>query len=180
MDVNVTQLDSPGELPVRMPSPFAPGPVPIARRALEQLRAELPAEARSALAADGKMFGVLVVKDGERVGFLRAFSGMIGRSWHLPGFVPPAFDQVARDAFWIPGEAELTLLGDRIAELDAQIAALVGEAEHRDERHAARVRLRRERQLLDEDRAARSRGFLARIYETYSLSNARGELRPMR
>ncbi|HUS31928.1 MAG TPA: RluA family pseudouridine synthase [Kofleriaceae bacterium] len=112
MDVAVTYLDSPGDVPARMPSPFAPEPVPIARRAMERLRAELPVETLRLLATDGKMFGVLVVRDGDRIGFLRAFSGMIGRSWHLPGFVPPAFDEAARDSFWIAGEAELATLTD--------------------------------------------------------------------
>jgi tRNA pseudouridine32 synthase/23S rRNA pseudouridine746 synthase len=112
MDANVTYLVSPGELPPRMPSPFAPTPCAVARRAMEQLRAELPPDTQRGLATDGKMFGVLVVRDGDRLGFLRAFSGMVGRSWHLPGFVPPAFDEAARDAFWIAGEAELATLTD--------------------------------------------------------------------
>ena len=39
------------------------------------------------------MFGVLVVAapDG-RIGYLRAFSGMLGGSWHVDGFAPPVFD----------------------------------------------------------------------------------------
>src|SRR5881628_988960 len=114
MDAIVTYLDpQPGALdvPARMPSPFAQGaPSPLAHRALERLRAELPADLARALEVPGggKMFGVLVVADRNgRIGFLRAFSGMVGRSWHVPGFVPPAFDESARDAFWIAGEAEL-------------------------------------------------------------------------
>jgi tRNA pseudouridine32 synthase / 23S rRNA pseudouridine746 synthase len=115
MDVNVTYVDSLGELPARMPSPFVAEPCSVARRAMERLRAELPVEILNALASDGKMFGVLVVRDGDRIGFLRAFSGMVGRSWHLPRFVPPAFDEAARDAFWIEGEAELASITDASA-----------------------------------------------------------------
>ena len=57
------------------------------------------------------MFGVLVVAtpDG-RIGFLRAFSGMLDGSWHRDGFVPPAFDVAARDAFWPAAEAALATL----------------------------------------------------------------------
>jgi tRNA pseudouridine32 synthase/23S rRNA pseudouridine746 synthase len=144
MDVNVTYVDSPGDVPARMPSPFAPVPCPIAQRAMVRLRAELPTEVLRTLATDGKMFGVLVVRDGERIGFLRGFSGMIGRSWHLPGFVPPAFDEAARDAFWIAGEADLSALTDPAA------------------------------------RTALSRTLLPRIHATYSLANARGEVRSLR
>ena len=130
MDAIVTYLDpQPGahDVPARMPSPFVPGPpCPLAQRAAERLRAELPAEVARTLETPGggKMFGVLVVADREgRIGFLRGFSGMVGRSWHLPGFVPPTFDEAARDAFWIAGEAELDAIAARIADVDAQIAA---------------------------------------------------------
>ena len=58
------------------------------------------------------MFGVLVIaaSDGT-VGYLRGFSGMIAGQWTVEGWAPPAFDVDARDAVWIPGEAELYRLG---------------------------------------------------------------------
>ncbi len=60
----------------------------------------------------GKMIGVLVVEapDGT-VGYLRAFSGMMAGLWTIEGWAPPAYDVAARDAVWIPGEAELYDLG---------------------------------------------------------------------
>lgn len=60
----------------------------------------------------GKMIGVLVVEapDGT-VGYLRAFSGMMAGRWTIEGWAPPAYDVAARDAVWIPGEAELYDLG---------------------------------------------------------------------
>lgn len=111
-------------VPARVPSPFAPVPHPVAQRAAEQLKAELAAGlARElGLAEDGKMFGVLVVADGEgRVGFLRAFSGMVRGRWELAGFVPPAFDVEARDAFWPAGECELATLGSQIHALEEEL-----------------------------------------------------------
>lgn len=122
----VTYFDpqpEPAELPARFPSPFAPGlPVPIARRAAAALVAELR---RGVLAGGvdlrgldqpggGKMFGVLVVAapDG-RVGYLRAFSGMLAGRWDLAGFAPPLFEQPARDEFWPAGEAELRAIEDQ-------------------------------------------------------------------
>lgn len=122
----VTYLDG-ARPPERMPSPFAVEPHPLARRAAAQLRAQLEAGlARElGLAEDGKMFGVLVVADRDgRIGFLRAFSGMVRGRWHLDGFAPPAFDSDARDAFWPAGECELARLGADLNALDEQMAPL--------------------------------------------------------
>jgi tRNA pseudouridine32 synthase/23S rRNA pseudouridine746 synthase len=126
----VTYFDpqpAPSEVPPRLASPFAPGPPhPLARRAAEELRSRLR---RGELArgfelssldepGPGKMFGVLVVAapDG-RIGYLCAFSGMLGERWHVEGFAPPLFDPAARDTFWPAVQAELYALEDRHTEL---------------------------------------------------------------
>jgi tRNA pseudouridine32 synthase/23S rRNA pseudouridine746 synthase len=151
----ITYFDPPPtahELPARMPSPFATEPHPIAMRAARELAGTLPPP------SEGKMFGVLVVRarDG-RIGYLRAFSGMLDGSWHRAGFVGPVFDEAARDAFWPAGEAGLDELAARQRELDddpihARLAELrrrhAGEldalrarhAERKAARHAARAR----------------------------------------
>ena len=196
--------------------------------------AELP----DALRREGKMFGVLVVRDGDRVGFLRAFSGMVDGRWLIDGFVPPAFDLAARDAFWIAGEEELIAIADRMAAVDQELAPLRDDlARLRDEHarelsdlkalHAASKKRRDElrmadssqadrlaresaketnekrdvvrrhrsletilldkiapleaqRKAFDDERARKSRGFLVRIHNTYSLPNGAGEERPLR
>lgn len=123
----------PSDVPARMPSPFGAAH-PLARAAAERVIRELSPELRRELDAPGggKMFGVLVVaaRDG-RIGFLRAFSGMLAGSWHAPGFVPPAFDAAQRDATWPAGEAEL-------AAIDRELRAFVDGDAHRDAlaRHA--------------------------------------------
>ena len=229
-----------GELPARFPSPFAGAPHPLARRAAAELLAVLGR--RPPEPSGGKMFGVLVVEDaGGRIGYLRAFSGMLDGRWHAPGFVPPAFDAEARDAFWPAGEAGLGVLADRLDALDAEAAPLrralaaldarlaaeaaalrAGHAANRAHRHAAREaagidaaarraldqasradgaahraqraahRAAREpaaaqlavldgaRAALDRERAARSRGLLERLQDTYELADARGERRSLR
>jgi tRNA pseudouridine32 synthase/23S rRNA pseudouridine746 synthase len=124
--VELTPLDAPAaELPARLPSPFGP-PHPLARRAAARLQEELRSGAVAGLGDQerGKMFGVLVAADGAgRIGFLRAFSGMLGGRWRAEGFVGPLFDEAARDAFWPAGEAELDAADERLAALTARAAA---------------------------------------------------------
>ena len=107
----------PPVLPERFASPFGEPPA-IARRAADELVATL------GRLDEGKMFGVLVVADRDgRVGYLRGFSGMLGGSWDVAGFVPPAFDLAARDEFWPAGEAELATIEQRHRELSARVAS---------------------------------------------------------
>jgi tRNA pseudouridine32 synthase/23S rRNA pseudouridine746 synthase len=255
----VTYLDAPMTLPARMPSPFGE-PHAVARHAASHLRRELDAGlARDlGLAGDGKMFGVLVVRDRDgRLGFMKAFSGMVRGTWLVEGFVPPAFDLEARDQFWPAGEQQLDALAaeigaveSRIAPLQTMLAALAArheaelvetrarhranrearrdqrarisceaepeharissdsepqptsdslhaldqlsrrdaaerrrlDARHADERAAIEARLApllAERAKLDTDRTMRSRALHARIFATYSLPNARGEIRSL-
>jgi tRNA pseudouridine32 synthase/23S rRNA pseudouridine746 synthase len=67
----------------------------------------------------GKMFGVLVVqkKTGE-IGFLKGFSGKLGNSNHHKGFVPPVFDILTTNSFFIKEESILNELNAKIQELE--------------------------------------------------------------
>lgn len=144
-----------------MPSPMAVDPPPLARRAAEELQRELRQglAARAGLDQSGKMFGVLVVADDNgRVGYLRAYSGMLAGSWHADGFAPPLFDWDARQRFWPDGQRALdefetrieaatasdpaASLAGRLAAMDAafnrDMAALV--ATHRERKAARRAR----------------------------------------
>ena len=167
----VTYFDpqpAPAELPVRLASPFAPGPPhPLAHRAAQELQRLILGGSLGLGSLDepghGKMFGVLAVATPEgRIGYLRGFSGMLGERWLVEGFVPPLFDFAARDAFWPAGQAELYALEDhhteltqgaepvalraRLAELSARHASAAQELrarheENRRQRHEARRRL---------------------------------------
>ncbi|HEY1812353.1 MAG TPA: RluA family pseudouridine synthase [Kofleriaceae bacterium] len=145
------------ELPVRMPSPFASEPHPIALRAARELVAALPDEHRRE-ARDGKMFGALVVRSPDgRIGYLRAFSGMLGGAWELDGFVPPAFDRARRDAFWPAGEAELAELAAReiaLADDPARAVLAAIRARHAGELAALQARHRDRRAARRDARAA--------------------------
>lgn len=142
--------------PARLPSPFASGaPHPLAARAAAELMSSLDAGwplPQSAFLSPqrGKMFGVLVVATPEgRLGYLKAFSGMLDGHWQRPGFAPPVFDEDARDRFWPAGEAALRADDAALAEIEARLH----EAEAR---HAALVDEQREaRKTLDEMHRAR-------------------------
>ncbi|WP_310572259.1 RluA family pseudouridine synthase [Gemmatimonas sp.] len=115
--IRFTSPPDASDLPARFPSPFDRAAVhPLARRAAMETMdlLQLPAMApwRLDQPGNGKMFGVLVVaaSDGT-VGYLRGFSGMVAGMWTIEGWAPPTYDEAARDAVWIPGEAELYDLG---------------------------------------------------------------------
>lgn len=158
------------EIPQRFPSPFDRAAVhPLARRAALELIDLLQSRSAAAWglqeAGGGKMFGVLVVAapDGT-LGYLRGFSGMLAGQWVLDGWAPPAFDAAARDAIWVPGEAEMLRLRadrDRLASdpaVSLNASALLA---------------------LDEARAARSRELMPLIQATYRLSDAAGDARTL-
>lgn len=139
-DLFVPLLPPPGEdeLPRRFPSPFdARAPHPLALRAKAALAGELAArfgealpvsERSSAEEADdrteGKMFAVLVVRDGDgRVGYLRGFSGMLAGEWLAPGFVPPMFELAAREPWWSEAQDQLRRWDEEWRELAHGAAA---------------------------------------------------------
>ncbi len=160
----------PHEVDGSFPSPFDEhGPSVLARRAAEQLQAELRAghiapDLPSALLdgpEGGKMFGVLVVREpGGRLGFLRSFSGMLAGRWDVPGFVPPLFDRETRERLEPEGEAvvkamharaEALRLAPELAALRAEHEAM--EARHAEERTALRARHEARRKLRHVRRA---------------------------
>jgi len=161
----------PAELPARFPSPFAPGPPhPLARRAADQLRAELAAGLARRGGADldapggGKMFGVLVVATaGGEIGALRAFSGMLGERWEVDGFVPPVFDARARDAFWPGGEAELAVIDRELGAIaqGPERAAARAALDAIDARHAAGLAELAARHRASRDARRQSRAAIA-------------------
>jgi len=119
-DNNVLANDS---LPQGFPSPFNNTPHLLAQQASLLLQQYLNAQTDWRHDFDkpdgGKMFGVLVMRDqmGE-IGFLSAFSGMLAGQWILPGFVPPLFNPVERNAFLAQGEADLAQYAENIAVLE--------------------------------------------------------------
>lgn len=73
----------------------------------------------AAEAAQGKMFGVLVVEDSSGVrGFLAAYSGLLCGRNDLPYFVPAVYDMLHPDGHFKVGEREISAINRRVAELE--------------------------------------------------------------
>lgn len=100
----------------------------------------------------GKMFGVLVVEDSEgRLGYLAAFSGNLAGSNLHDYFVPPIYDMLQPGDFFRRGEAEITAINQRIAELTK------GEAYTLAKRDLEQMRADAERQLSEFKRVVAER-----------------------
>ncbi|KGO93206.1 pseudouridine synthase [Flavobacterium subsaxonicum WB 4.1-42 = DSM 21790] len=68
----------------------------------------------------GKMFGVLVVEDTEgKLGYLSAFSGKLAGSNTHQKFVPPVFDMLAEDSFFLQGQELLNTINKQVKIIEA-------------------------------------------------------------
>ena len=114
-----TPQPSAEELPHLFTYPFHYTPHPLIQRAAAELRTYLlSCSSWQAELQGGKMFGVLLVRNAAgELGFLAAFSGLLGGSNRQPYFVPPVFDFLDPQGFFKKGEAQLT-------EMNRQVAAL--------------------------------------------------------
>ena len=122
------------EAPGRFNNPFYYSPHALCILAAGEVRAMIARDnAVAANAAKGKMFGVLVVRDGDgELGFLAAFSGLLAGRNSVPGFVPPVFDMQAPDGYFKKEEAEISALNRKIKETesgDAYTAAVAAVAD---------------------------------------------------
>tara|TARA_B110000305_G_C19465061_1_gene657253 strand:+ start:3678 stop:5420 length:1743 start_codon:yes stop_codon:yes gene_type:complete len=115
------------EVPTKFTYPFFYDPNPLSVIAAEELQAyiqnEMDWDHDFGLDADsdsgaGKMFGVLVVqnKEGE-LGYLSSFSGKIANSNLHLGFVPPVFDMLDPNGFFVRDMDELSEINRVTAEL---------------------------------------------------------------
>lgn len=67
----------------------------------------------------GKMFGVLVVRNGNgQLGYLATFSGKLGGKNRYPGFVPPIVDLLEEDGFYRRGEDVISAINHQIKKVE--------------------------------------------------------------
>lgn len=68
----------------------------------------------------GKMFGVLVIQDTEgNLGYLSAFSGKLADSNDHPKFVPPVFDMLVEDSFFLKEQYILNNINQQVKDIES-------------------------------------------------------------
>lgn len=108
-------------LPKRFTFPFYYDPHPLSELASKELQVHLETQTnwKHNFHQIGKMFGILIVqKENGEVGYLSAFSGKLADRNHLNGFVPPVFDMLAKNSFYLEGQKELNILNANIKILE--------------------------------------------------------------
>ena len=107
-------------LPERFTFPFCYTPHPLCVAAAKEVQAYLGLqEAWKEELAQGKMFGVLVVRTQEgETGYLAAFSGILAGSNVHPFFVPPGYDLLQPQGFFKIEEEQISQINTRIGLLE--------------------------------------------------------------
>ncbi len=120
------------EPPRQFTYPFHYTPHPLCLEAAAQVRRYLDSRADwAAELAEGKMLGVLVVRDGGgSTGFLAAFSGNLAGSNVHSYFVPPVYDLLQPNGEFRQGEEAISGINRKISQLEqsATLAQLRAEA----------------------------------------------------
>jgi tRNA pseudouridine32 synthase/23S rRNA pseudouridine746 synthase len=128
-------------LPERFTFPFYYEPHALTQLAAEELQSyleeEFTAEHNFGLDENqeglviGKMFGVLVVQDADgRLGYLSAFSGKLANSNDHDRFVPPVFDMLTEDGFFLQEEKLLNEMNRAIEMLESDVSYVRMKKEH--------------------------------------------------
>lgn len=150
-------LDNSITLPDKFTYPFCYKPHAVCITAAGQLIAHIEGDERLLSAAkQGKMFGVLVVKDNDgQLGFLAAYSGTTNFDFDNSYFVPPVFDYLQEDGFFKIGEREITAINHRIdeAEKNPELERLKKQTETL--RTTASEEIEAYRRLIDEAKTLR-------------------------
>lgn len=109
-----------GDAPRQFTYPFNYEPHPWCREAALVVQHAIGENAAWREDADrGKMFGVLIVEDGEgRHFFLAAYSGLLAGRNDWPFFVPPVYDAQAEDGYFKTHEREISAINKDIDRLE--------------------------------------------------------------
>lgn len=153
------------ELPKQFTYPFSYEPHPLSVMAADEVRAYISSQNQwSEELAQGKMFGVLVVRNGQgELGFLAAFSGQLAGTYQHDYFVPPVYDLSEPDGFFRDEERYISSLNDKVESIASSaeylsLRSLVERLEEQVERLASEWRLRLAQ--AKEERDARRTGSL--------------------
>lgn len=163
-------------IPEKFTYPFHYEPHPLARLAAAQLQEHIQEQGwfleGGPQATLGKMFGVLVVQDRDNnLGFLAAFSGKLANSNHHEGFVPPLYDMLDPQGFFMTESKRLEQLNEQITQLEndkqylsTQAAALRLKKENDAKLHAQQIKIKHDRAARKTLRAAQQQVLMPAAY----------------
>lgn len=152
-------------LPERFTFPFYYEPHPLCLLAADELQQHLETQTEwqhnFGLAGDkataiGKMFGVLLVENAQgEIGYLSAFSGKMADKNLLPNFVPPVFDMLAEDSFFLAEQQEINRINNQLEELESNPEIAELEKQLKAEQGAGSKELEAHRSMMIEARKVR-------------------------
>jgi len=152
-------------LPERFTFPFYYQPHPLCLLAAKELQQHLKTQTQwkhnfgisgNKDQAIGKMFGVLLVQNkNNEIGYLAAFSGKLADTNHLPNFVPPVFDMLKKDGFFLKGQAEINGITEQIIKLEQNPQILEFESFLQAEIQSSSLQISAHREKMIEDRKIR-------------------------
>ena len=158
-------------LPERFTFPFYYQPHPLCLLAAKELQNHLQTQQAwqhnfgltgNKETAIGKMFGVLLVQNQHNeIGYLSAFSGKIAGKNQLPEFVPPVFDMLAENGFFMQGQLEINQISARIKTLEKNPQILALETLLQGEMDSSLVACQQQRERMIEGRKNRKERRLA-------------------
>jgi len=106
--------------------------------------------------AIGKMFGVLVVQTKDnRLGYLAAFSGKLANENHHSMFVPPVFDMLKDDSFFVTGVKVINKINQSIKGIEEDPNYSAYQAYLKAETDLVNLRLAFKRQQMKQDKNRR-------------------------
>src|SRR5690606_12426238 len=104
----------------------------------------------------GKMFGVMLVqKQSGEVGYITAFSGKLADKNAHSRVLPPIFDRLAPDSFFLKGEEVISKVNEAIETLEQSAALKIARQQLQDKLAAADTDLRRLKDKIKENKARR-------------------------
>lgn len=143
-------LDINAPIPVRFNNPFDYEPDALCRAAVRELQSKLPVNP-----IEGKMYGVLIVMNKGRLGYLQAYSGQIENE--PEGFVPAVFDYLQPNGYFKIHEAEISSLNHMIAQLQTSEEYKEAQQQLKDIQQEAQKVLDEKRNIMQAAKALRDK-----------------------
>ncbi|PWJ42726.1 RluA family pseudouridine synthase [Sediminitomix flava] len=155
------------ELPKKFTFPFYYEPHPLCIQAAKELQHHISTQTdwthNFGLNKDqegmviGKMFGVLVVRNSQnQLGYLAAFSGKLADQNHHKGFVPPVFDMLSKNSFFLEEQEQVNALNDKIENLENALELKEALLFFESEKSYAQSALEEQKQVMKAEKQARN------------------------